>query len=395
MKTLIELYDERASENVIGVETFKPETAIYLCEPEIADNKEMLTKLRDYFTYRGLSVKVEFLSVGKYEADKMYEQLVSIAEKYLDCALDVTGGSDAALVAAGMFAKTSNVPVFTYSRKKNTFYNISNADFAADKVCELEYSVADFFKMAGGQLRKGRVDNNVLGQYMDKYEAFYKVFDNDRRGWARDINFMQRISQLGFEEPIRLDVSGSYYQKGERGGQIYANEHFLHDLEELGFIKNLHIVKDESVAFDFVDETDRNWLRDVGSFLELYTYKKCIDAGIFNDVISSAIVDWDGTNEKDSVSNEIDAMATRGIVPLFISCKATQIKTEALNELAILRDRFGGKGAKAAIVTTEYCNAATRHRAAQLGITVIDREELESGGMVDRLKTIMKVKNAE
>lgn len=392
MKTLIELFDERASENVIGVETFKPETVIYICDSDVAVDKARQNKVREYFQYRGLAVTVEFVEVGKYESDKMYEQLISIAEKYPECALDVTGGSDAALVAAGMFAKTTNIPVFTYSRKQNTFYNISNADFAADKKCELEYSVSDFFKMAGGQLRKGRVDNNVLGQYMDKYEAFYKVFDNDRRGWARDINFMQRISQLGFEEPIRLDVNGSYYQKGERGGQIYANERFLHNLEELGFIKNLRIVKEESVAFDFADETVRNWLRDVGSFLELFIYKKCVDAGIFNDVISSAIVEWDGTNDRDSVSNEIDAMATRGIVPLFISCKATQIKTEALNELAILRDRFGGKGAKAAIVTTEYCNAATRHRAAQLGITVIDREELEAGGVVDRLKTIMKVK---
>lgn len=33
MKTLIELYDERAIENVLGPETFKPETVVYLCPP--------------------------------------------------------------------------------------------------------------------------------------------------------------------------------------------------------------------------------------------------------------------------------------------------------------------------------------------------------------------------
>ena len=57
---------------------------------------------------------------------------------------------------------------------------------------------------------------------------------------------------------------------------------------------------------------------------------------------------------------------------------------------AILRDRFGGKGAKAAIVTTEVCNAAARHRAAQLGIAVIDLEELKTCQIVHRLKVIMK-----
>ena len=48
------------------------------------------------------------------------------------------------------------------------------------------------------------------------------------------------------------------------------------------------------------------------------------------------------------------------------------------------------KGAKAAIVTREGCNAAARHRAAQLGIAVIDLEELKTGQLVHRLKVIMK-----
>ena len=99
---------------------------------------------------------------------------------------------------------------------------------------------------------------------------------------------------------------------------------------------------------------------------------------------------WDEVLGHGSVTNEVDVMAARGVIPLFISCKACDIKTEALNELAILRDRFGGKGAKAAIVTTEPCNAAARHRAAQLGIAVIDLEELQSGQMAQRIKVIMK-----
>ena len=52
--------------------------------------------------------------------------------------------------------------------------------------------------------------------------------------------------------------------------------------------------------------------------------------------------------------------------------------------------RFGGKGAKAVIVTTEPCHAAARHRAAQLGIAVIDLEELRTGQLVHRLKVVMK-----
>ena len=46
------------------------------------------------------------------------------------------------------------------------------------------------------------------------------------------------------------------------------------------------------------------------------------------------------------------------------------MRTEALNELAILRDRFGSGIARAAIVTAEPTRAVTRHRAEELGIDV-------------------------
>lgn len=391
MKTLIELYDERAIENVIGPETFRPEKVIYMCPEEVVADKRRQTSMLEFFEKRGLQTKLEFVACSKYKTDSIYEQLKKITANNGDCAMDVTGGSDAALFAAGQFSGESGIPTFTYSRKRNRFYGIKNADFAHDVECSLEYDVEDFFMMAGGTLRKGRVDNNILGDYMSKYEEFFGVFEKYRRHWASDISFMQRISRSDYEGNFSLEVDGSYTQKGEHGGTIRANEELLADLQKIGFIKDLHIEKGERVKFAFADEQIRSWLRDVGSVLELYMYKACKDTGIFRDVVSSAIVDWDGTNVKGSVSNEIDVVATRGVVPIFISCKATEIKTEAINELAILRDRFGGKSAKAAIVTTENCNAAARHRAAQMGITVIDREEIEAGTVGERLKIIMKV----
>ena len=392
MKTLIELYDERAIENVIGAETFKPENVVYLCPAEIAENRRLQDKLRAFFRSRGHSMNIHFTECSMYEADTICNQLHEIATKYEDCAVDVSGGTDAALFAAGMFCQETGTPVFTYSRKKNSFYDISNAPFADELKGTLEYKVEDFFRMAGGDMRPGRVDNRILTNYVDKYDAFFDIFLKHRRKWPDEINFIQRISQVEFVEDVTTHVDGNYFQKGERGGTLRANPVLLEELQQIGFITNLKIDIEKSVSFDFADLHVRSWLRDVGSVLELYMYKQCLVSGIFRDIISSAVVDWDGTRNRDSVSNEIDVVATRGIVPLFISCKATEVKTEALNELAILKDRFGGKGAKAAIATTENCNAAVRHRAAQLGITVIDREEMEDGTVPERLKIIMKVK---
>lgn len=334
MNTLIELYDERAIENILAPDMFRPQRIVYLCPGEIAQDRTRQETLAAFFQRRGWEPELIFVETSRFKADRILRQLFTIGEKYPDCAIDVTGGSDAALFAAGMFAAKEGVPAFTYSRKKNRFYDISGAAFADELPCGLTYSIEDFFLMAGGTLLPGRVDNQILSQYLSDFDPFFDCFLQFRRDWPNIISYIQRISP-----------------------------------SEYGQIPPLSVV---------------------GSALELYAYKACVDSAIFHDVISSAVVRWDEVLGHGSVSNEIDVMAARGVIPLFLSCKACDIKTEALNELAILRDRFGGKGAKAAIVTTEVCNAAARHRAAQLGIAVIDLEELKTGQLVHRLKVIMK-----
>lgn len=390
MNTLIELYDERAIENILTPDMFHPRRIIYLCPREVLRDHTRQQKLAAFYRKRGWEPELIFVGTSLFEADRILRQLFTIEEKYPDCAIDVTGGSDAALFAAGMFAARKGVPAFTYSRRKNRFYDISGADFADDLYCDLTYSIEDFFLMAGGTLLPGRVDNHILSQYLPYFDPFFSCFLRFRHEWPTIISYIQRISPAEYGQIPPLDITGSYTVKGERGSRNSANEDALQELAQIGFIQDLTIIPDQQVSFRFRDVHTRAWLRDVGSVLELYTYKACVDAAIFHDVISSAVVRWDDVLGHGSVLNEIDVMAARGVIPLFLSCKACDIKTEALNELAILRDRFGGKGAKAVIVTTESCNAAARHRAAQLGIAVIDLEELKTGQLVHRLKVIMK-----
>lgn len=390
MNTLIELYDERAIENILAPDMFHPRRIIYLCPRKVLRDHTRQQKLAAFYRKRGWEPELIFVGTSLFEADRILRQLFTIEEKYPDCAIDVTGGSDAALFAAGMFAARKGVPAFTYSRRKNRFYDISGADFADDLYCDLTYSIEDFFLMAGGTLLPGRVDNHILSQYLPYFDPFFSCFLRFRHEWPTIISYIQRISPAEYGQITPLDITGSYTVKGERGSRNSANEDALQELAQIGFIQDLTIIPDQQVSFRFRDVHTRAWLRDVGSVLELYTYKACVDAAIFHDVISSAVVRWDDVLGHGSVLNEIDVMAARGVIPLFLSCKACDIKTEALNELAILRDRFGGKGAKAVIVTTESCNAAARHRAAQLGIAVIDLEELKTGQLVHRLKVIMK-----
>ncbi len=390
METLIELFDKRPLENTLGAEMFRPKRVVYICPETVARNAALQKQLRVYFSRRGQQVELIFFKADVYNADAVLALLRSIVARYPDCAMDITGGTDAVLFAAGLLGAETQIPVFTYSRKMNRFYNIRNADFTDGRLCSLRYNVEDFFRMAGGSVREGRVDNELLSRYLSDFDPFFKVFLDHRRDWTRIITYLQRVSPGGADGSYSLEVSGPYTVKGERGSRIDAPELALRELERIGLIRNLRITS-EQVSFRFRDAQIRAWLRDVGSVLETYVYKACLDAEIFDDVRLSVIVDWEGENKSNSVSNELDVMCCRGVVPLFISCKTCDVKTEALNELAVLRDRFGGEMARAAIITAERGNARMRSRAAELDIQVVELNDLAADKMQQRLKRCMNV----
>ena len=390
METLIELFDDRPMENILGVEMFRPRRVVYICPDYAARNAALHKKMRAYFSRRALSVELIFFKADVYDAEAVLSLLRSILERYGECAMDITGGTDAVLFAAGLLSAEAQIPVFTYSRKKNSFYNIRNAAFADALVCSLRYKVEDFFLMAGGSVREGRVSNDLLGRYLSDFDPFFEIFLRFRRDWTGIVTYLQRVSAGGADGSFSLDASGPYTVKGERGSRIDAPEDALHALEDIGFLRDLRISA-EAVSFRFRDGQIRSWLRDVGSVLETYVYKACLDTGIFDDVRLSVIVDWEGENTASSVSNELDVMCCRGVVPLFISCKTCDVKTEALNELAVLRDRFGGEMARAAIVTAERGNARMRSRAAELNIQVIEPGDLSAERLQKRLQDCMKI----
>ena len=383
MKTLIELYDERPIENVLGAEMFHPEELILLCSPEQISEKLLRNSVDRYFRHRGLSTRVTVAPVSLLDAVKVEKRLRQLIESHEDCVIDITGGTDAALFAAG--AVSGDVPVFTYSRKQNRFFEIRNAPFARSLPCTVQLDAEACFLMAGGTLLPGRENNMLLRKMLPQIDSLFSIFQKNRRSWNRQIQYIQKISS---SESGNLYAEGPYTVKADHGS-ITVDSALLRSLSTEGLILDLSISED-TVSFRFPNETVRFWLRDIGSVLELQVYRACLAADCFNDVVLSAVVNWEvGDSKRDAVTNEIDVMAVQGVQPLFISCKTSEIHTEALNELAILRDRFGGKGSRAMIVTSAPASrsrSVSRMRAAKLGIEVVEWGDLPVDRLIQRLR---------
>lgn len=392
MRTLIELYDERPLDNVLGTEMFRPETTVYLCPPDVAKNDVLKNNIRSYFKARGCGTNIVFLPVSLTDTGLVEESIRQVIARYPDCALDIAGGTEAALFASGLVSASADLPVFTYSRKRNMFFDIRGAEFARNVPCGIKLRVSDCFLMAGGSMLSGRTDNSRLRNFLPIIDPFYELYQRYRQQWISIITYIQRISKQEKGKDGLFHAQGPLSVR-DGGKTLNASEKVLHFFEELDLIRDLRIDPLKGVSFIFRDEEACFFLRDIGSVLELYTYKACLDTGIFQDIRLSAVVNWEGgqINSK-SVTNELDVVAVRNVMPVFISCKTSVIKTEALNELAVLRDRFGSAVSRAIIVSSAgSVRSVTRNRAFELGIEVIDQHDLRNPETFrERLRSIAK-----
>ena len=287
MRTLIELYDTSPIENVLGTEMFRPQETILICPPEIEQDRQLRRSLRTYFEYRKCPVKLTFVPASMLDAVKIERVLREVLEAHPDCAIDISGGTDAALFAAG--AVSGETAVFTYSRKKNAFFEIRNAPFAHGLPCTVRLDAKSCFLMAGGTLLQGREDNDALKRMIPQMEELFEVYTHYRRVWNHQISYIQKISSA---EPGRLDAEGSW--KEQAGNKrVEADTGMLYALEEAGLILDLQLSQ-EGLSFRFPNETVRFWLRDIGSVLELQVYRACLEANCFDDVVLSAVVNWQG-----------------------------------------------------------------------------------------------------
>lgn len=383
MRTLIELYDTSPIRNVLATVMFRPQEMILICPPEVAEDPNQKRSLRDFFAYLNCPVKLTLIPVTLLDAGKTERVLREVLESHQDCAIDISGGTDAALFAAGV--ASGDTPVFTYSTRKDTFFEIKNAPFARSLPNTVHLDVRSCLMMAGGTLLPGREDNAGLAEMSDRIDRLFRVYSAFRPQWNRQISYIQKISSA---EPGVLEAGGQLREKAGNKN-VDADGEFFGALEEAGLILQLQHT-DESVSFRFPDERVRFWLRDVGAVLELQVFRACRAAGCFDDVVLSAVVNWQsGKINRDSVTNEIDVMAVQGIQPVFISCKTSEVHTDALNELAILRDRFGGKFARAILVTsgvTGKTREPVRRRADKLSIELVEWEDMSLESLINRLR---------
>jgi hypothetical protein len=184
------------------------------------------------------------------------------------------------------------------------------------------------------------------------------------RFWNAQVGTLGAICEkfnMGDELSVSFDRALASSVLKQSGIKYVFVPWIMYELQKHGLISSL--VLQETVSFRFKNAQVKRTLTVAGQILELVVAKtmrgiKDKDGSpLYHDVRVGVVIDWDGddedeANEKFDTINEIDVIAMKSSVPVFISCKNGDFDANELYKLSSVAERFGGKYAKKVLVST-------------------------------------------
>lgn len=362
MQVVIELYDrDEPLNNVLTVTALRPDVLAVMGDRQIQKQKNQ-KPLLNYLASEELPTQVRFVACRNYDIEHIAGCMDEILHEYgaENCILDVMGGNDPLLLAAGICCKDHvSVQVITlrertdellwlWGPKKNTALPVH---FTAD--------IKEVISLSGGEvLRNGHISRKeITAETTDLIHRVFGLYMRFRTRWPQFVQYLQQLNQPEFA------VAG----------------------EEACFCGPRQ--------FSMGKWQVASYLTDVGAWLELYVYTMLQKAGFFHDIDISVGVSWDDDENTQDTVNAIDLIALDGVGQLFISCKTGTPDNSVLNEIQTLTERFGTRHAVPVLVTAgqlEHEAAGVYRRALEMGVVVLDADDLDENAFQKRLLALRK-----
>lgn len=374
MNTIIELFDKEHLHNALAACAAAPQTVV-LVGTSSQVSQRTADSYRRFLRAHGLDVSVVCCSVDTDSTAQMLSALEAIRSEHNDCVIELTGGSEVALLAAGMFAERTGTPIMRFDRRQRRFVNVHSCPEAA-KLELPDISVHDIFTVAGAHVvRNGRLSPESIGDTYSDSRALWEAFSRFRKTWHLSTTFFKE-AQYDKDRPLYVNTP-----KPDRR-RAFLDDELVNMLVEAGLLVNY---KDSGamVSFRYKDDNIRSILRDKGAVLELYTYVSLCESRLFDSCDINVIVEWGEGGQGGRTSNELDCVAVRGITPYMISCKSGKPETEHLNEVYTVAREIAGEHSVPVLVSSwdnvEDNLPYIRQRAEDMGVILADYDDLCSG----------------
>lgn len=391
MKTIVELYDKEPLENILSACVFEPDMVVYICDARDSSLRKE-TAVERLFKSRGLRTQSRFYYINTSDVTAIWKTMEAICRDYPDCAFDCTGGKDLVLLVAGIFCKEKNVRAYYIDLERKKLVNLCGCEDLAERFCVPQFTAEDVFSLAGAKLvRYGHFSPAEMSEEFERsVPDIWDIVLKNPEAWGGAVGYFQAAGVGKQEEDLWIRAPKTI--RVNKQVTARCNENILERLASCGAIQRLTVQGDE-VQFRYRDEQMKKCLQNHGIWLELYGYFAARQSGLFGDVRTSVIVDWDNAHGRTpSTRNEIDILIVEGVTPVFISCKMGVPSPLALTEIKILSQKFGGERTRTVMLTAANVHEENRplsQRARDLGITLLDRGNLQRNEFVQSIQRVI------
>ena len=408
--TYIEFYDHLSIVNICACLANMPDRVVLVG----GDRKNVQEKMDCYqriFHQRGYDV--EFIHQPIKEKNKLPElvkELTKIIEKYDDCAVDLTGGEDLYLVAMGAVyqaCRKRKIPLHRFNIHNNSIYDCDQDGVTiATQVPSL--SVEENVRIYGGDIVYDDVMPNtthrwdMTRQFERDIDTMWNICREDPKKWNITLNALTRAWELfaQAEDSLELQIDIRILARA-MGDQYEDIKPLMEELYRKGILY-FYYAAGNDVTLIFKDDQIKRCLTKAGTLLEMKVFRMLRHTQdkdgslVYNDVMQGVFIDWDNWSKepKSDTANEVDVLAMKGMVPVFISCKNGLVKADELYKLQSVAERFGSGYAKKILIATSLDDrlpgtAHFRQRAADMKIRIIDDlHQLSDAQIQETLKKI-------
>lgn len=402
--TVIEIFDKTPLENIITSLALKPDRVIFVGSDYRKANRA-IPIYREILEGRGMSIEMTAKSVVKNDLEdiaRSLEELISDPDEvYI---VDISGGDESSLVAVGMILGSDAVvgkEVYAFRINAVSRHGVLFGLEETDGKRRLERNVYDFsynsqvyltvrenIRLNGGTVFASGMTFGCGDAVGEDIDLMWDICRRDPTGWNAKIGrFSGVISRLiDGEDLFTIHRDSIANDKNSADPKLWDE-----------FVSRGLVIIDEKQSgrgvyvFRFKNHITQECLTKSGSVLEYVTYKAAIEAKrdelpIFDSAEIGIVIGWD--DDVEGTRNEIDCMLMCGCVPVFISCKNGDIKTDELYKLDAVADKFGSGYGKTALLSTVYFDEKARSydgdratqtlkdRADDMGIRLISKVHL-------------------
>ena len=356
--TVIEFFDLSSIENLAATLLLKPQKTIFL-----TDKSKKVSRALPHYTEvlsaRGIDTALESKSVAMTSLGDIVESIAALVEENENCVFDLTGGSELYLVAVGVLLERMGDRIGYVSLRLRSGTMLDSKEGRLP-MPPLDLTAEEMITMTGGSIVTEAHDSTFDMRFTDEISSdidrLWSIVKKDPRGWNKHVGALSRL--IGLSEKDGLNVYTAQKAADLVFDETKSLPDFLKRLSKAGFL-SLSYYEDE-INLHFKNDFLMQALSVAGLALEakiasrLTALRDKDGTPLYHDVRIGTIIDWDEKDDSDvQTLNEIDVIAVKDSVPIFISCKNGNVDIDELYKLKTVTHRFGGMYAKGALIVTD------------------------------------------